>query len=180
MKKTKSEELFDTYYAQYSKQIESYCNYKLKSYPEYAQECVQDTFTVLFEKLNDDVQINYVKAFLFKTADNFVKKKYRELNRVNSKIVSIDDMQTELSYEQSFFEDIDENLIISLKEKIINSLTPQERELLYFTCKNDSNTYLTTKELAEKYHCSETNIRQKIFILRTKIKKKIKENVNDL
>lgn len=173
-------ELFEKYYNEHIDYIKQYCYYKLGDYPDYADDCVQDTFRVLFEKLLEDVEFQYIKAFLIKAASNFVKLKFREIDKEKNKSLSIDNNEIDIPYEQNFFDDVSEETILDLKDEIISSLTKGEQILLSKTCKKYENSYKTTKELAIEYSCSETNIRQKIFVLRTKIRKLAKEKTKDL
>lgn len=179
LKNKKAEVIFKQYYDEHLEYIRSYCYYKLYDYPDYAEDCIQDTFRVLFEKLQDDVEIKYVKAFLMKTASNFIKLKFRQIDKEKNKCVSIDEKGFDVEYNQEFFK-IDEETIHKLKDEILNSLTDDERRLLEKTCRNYKDSYKSTKELAAEYGCSELYIRQKIFLLRSKIKAQIKEKTNNL
>lgn len=180
MPKSKIDRAFEQYYEQYAQYIKSYCYFKLNDYPDYADDCVQDTFRVLFEKLSEDIEFEYIKAFLIKTASNFVKLKFREIDKAKNKAVSIDAEELNLIYEEKFFDDVSEDVILNLKDEIIASLSFEERRLLIQTCKQYKDSYLTTKQLALEYSCSETNIRQRIFVLRTKIKQLAKEKTKNL
>lgn len=180
MLKSKVDRVFEQYYEQYVEYIKNYCHFKLNDYPDYAEDCVQDTFRVLFEKLNEDVEFEYIKAFLIKTASNFVKLKFREIDKLKNRTISIDAEELDLTYEEKFFDDVSEDVILSLKDEIISSLSFEEQRLLNQTCKQYKDSYLTTKQLAIEYDCSETNIRQRIFVLRTKIKRIAKEKTNNL
>lgn len=171
--------IFEQLYNEYIGYISHYCYYKLSDYPEYAQDCIQDTFRVLFEKLSENVEIEYPKAFLIKTASNFVKLKYRDIDKEKNRHISIDYDFPDIPVEQEFFS-IDYNVIDSLKNEILSELSDSEKELLSKICRNYENSYKTTKQLAEEYSCSETNIRQKIFVLRTKIKRLIKDKTKNL
>lgn len=171
--------MFEQYYSKYIEYVSKYCYYKLYDYPDYAQDCIQDTFRVLFEKLSEDVEVQYVKAFLIKTASNFVKLKYRQIDKEKNKTISIDGDEIDIEYNQDFFK-TDEETIHKLKNEILSSLTNDERKLLKETCKNYKDSYKTTKELAKEYGCSESAIRQRIFVLRNKIKLQIKEKTKDL
>lgn len=179
MSKENIDLLFEQYYNEYIDYVKKYCYYKLSDYPDYAEDCIQDTFRVLFEKLCDNTEFEYVKAFLIKTAGNFVKLKYRDIDKEKNKNVSFDSGEINISYNQEFFK-TDADTLHKLKNEILNSLSAEERKLLEKTCKNYKNSYKTTKELAIEYKCSESNIRQKIFVLRKKIKMQIKEKTKDL
>ena len=178
MKKSKVDKVFEQLYGEYAGYVQAYCNYKLNDYPDYAQDCVQDTFRVLYENLKEDVEIQYPKAFLLKTASNFVKLKFREIDK-QKKTVSTEESMN-LAYEEYFDDDIEQETIEKIKNEILANLSDDERELLDETCKSNKDVYMTTKQLAQKYNCSENTIRQRIFILRTKIKKSIKEKTKHL
>ena len=50
---------FECYYNEYVEYIRRYCYYKLNDYPDYAEDCVQDTFRVLFEQLSKDTKLEF-------------------------------------------------------------------------------------------------------------------------
>lgn len=171
--------IFEKYYNEYFEYIKRYVFYKLNDYPDYAEDCVQETFRVLYEKLSQDIEFKYVKAFLIKTANNFVQQKYREITNEKSRNVSFETFDQEIPIYQNYFE-VDEETILNLKDEIIRSLSKEEKELLIKTCKNYKDYYKTTRELSAEYSCSETNIRQKIFVLRRKIRRLIKEKAKNI
>lgn len=80
---------FECYYNEYVEYIRRYCYYKLNDYPDYAEDCVQDTFRVLFEQLSKDTKLEYPKQFLIKTASNFVKLKFRDIDKEKNKNFSM-------------------------------------------------------------------------------------------
>lgn len=172
-------ELFNIYYTEYLDYIKRYCYLKLGDYPDYAEDCIQDTFRVLFEKLSEDVEFEYFKAFLIKTASNFVKLKYREIDKQKNKIISIDSSEIEIPYEKDLLDNVSDEMIEMMKDEIIYSLSFEEQKLLRSTCKDYKDEYKTTKQLAQEYSCSETAIRQRVFVLRKKIKALVKEKINN-
>lgn len=170
---------FECYYNEYVEYIRRYCYYKLNDYPDYAEDCVQDTFRVLFEQLSKDTKLEYPKQFLIKTASNFVKLKFRDIDKEKNKNFSMNQTDFDIPIEQEFFK-VDYDVIVRLKNEILSELSESERILLSKTCKNYKNSYQTTKQLAAEYNCSETCIRQRIFILRRKIKCLVKEKTKKL
>lgn len=172
--------LFINYYKEYLSYIRHYCYLKLGDHPDYAEDCIQDTFRVLFERLNEDAMIKNVKAFLIKTASNFVKLKYRELEIQKKRIHPIDHHQMDIPYEPDLLDNVSDEMIEMLKNEILDSLNPGEQLLLLQTCKDYKDAYRTTKQLALEYGCSETAVRQRIFVLRQKIRALIKEKLKNL
>ena len=179
MSKNDINKAFEELYNEYIGYISSYCYYKLNDYPEYAQDCVQDTFRVLFEHLLNNIELEHPKAFLIKTASNFVKLKFRDIDKQKNKQISIDYDCLDIPIEQEFFS-VDYDVIDNFKDEILSKLSESERILLSKICKNYTDSYKTTKQLAKEYGCSETNIRQKIFVLRTKIKMMVKDKTKNL
>lgn len=172
--------VFQEYYDAYADEIRQYCEYRLRNNPEYAEDCVQETFKVLLEMLNKNVEFKYVRAFLRKTASNFVNQKYREIENSYKRIVSIDEDNIEISYEINFFGKVSEEEIVEMKDDILSRLSDKEKTLFMETCCSYVDSYKTTCELAAKYSCSETAIRQRIFVLRTKIREIAKELTKDM
>lgn len=170
---------FEYYYDEYVEYVRRYCYYKLNDYPDYAEDCIQDTFRVLFEELSKDIKLEYPKQFLIKTASNFVKLKFRAIDKEKNKNFSIDQLNLDIPIEQEFFK-VDDDVLFRLKREILSELSESERILLSKTCKNYKSSYKTTKQLAAEYNCSETCIRQRIFNLRRKIKKLAKEKTKSL
>lgn len=172
--------LFNKYYDENIEKIKKYCYFKLSDYPDYAEDCVQDTFRVLYEELLKGKSFKYITAFLVKTAGNFVNLKLRDIDKQKNKNISIEGNELELLYEQNFFNDVPDELILKYKDEIISSLEEEEQILLGKTCKYLNDSYRTTKQLAVEYSCSKTNIRQKIYVLRNRIKAIAKEKTKNL
>lgn len=78
-----SEKDINNIYAEYCNEhyetIKKVCSAMLREYPDYAEDCVQDAFEVLLNKLRDGTEITYVKAFLIKTAKNLVLKAFKKI-----------------------------------------------------------------------------------------------------
>lgn len=172
--------VFQKYYDAYVEEVRQYCEYRLRKHPGYAEDCVQETFRVLLEKLNEDIEFKYIRAFLRKTASNFVNQKFREIEESCKRYVSLEQGNWDISYEIDFTEHISESDIADMRNKVINILTEDEKTLLWKTCHGYVDSYKSTQELAKEYSCSETAIRQRIFVLRAKIKAIAKELTKDM
>lgn len=120
---------FECYYNEYVEYIRRYCYYKLNDYPDYAEDCVQDTFRVLFEQLSKDAKLEYPKQFLIKTASNFVKLKFRDIDKEKNKNFSMNQTDFDIPIEQEFFK-VDYDVIVRLKDEILSELSESERILL--------------------------------------------------
>lgn len=63
---------------QYEPYIRKLCCYKLKSLPNYIDDCVQDVFLDLSETLSSGKTIEYPKAWLTTVTNNKIKDIYSE------------------------------------------------------------------------------------------------------
>lgn len=171
--------LFDEYYNNFYFLIYSFCNAKLNCREQDASDCAQETFEVLLEKLKGGEEILNVRSFLFGTATNILKHKFREIEIQQRRLVPLYEKENDLRYDQIFFGDISQETIIKMKDEIIEALTAKEKELLYFITDLDGSPAVKYKELAEYYSCSETLIRQRVFLLKNKIILMVKEKTAD-
>ena len=88
--KKKADELFKSAYEDNYVSVYRYCLSRLKD-NEMTEDCVQETFLLLYKKYLAGEEVSYVKAFLMKTAGNFVLKKFDEIKKMQ-KNVNIDEI----------------------------------------------------------------------------------------
>lgn len=90
--KRKADELLSDAYKAYYTDVYRFCMSLLTSDCDGINDCVQEAYIVLYNKYLDGEEIEYVKAFLFKTAKNFVLKRIREIDKSNN-FVNIEDVK---------------------------------------------------------------------------------------
>ena len=158
--------------------IRKLCTYKLKSLPNYVDDCVQDVFLDLSDAINKGKVIEYPKAWLTKVANNKIKDIYAQAKNEAEKIVSFESENLDSSYygvvNDEYFT-IEEEQIPVLKEKVINMLDDKEQQLLY-------DRYTLNKSIsviAKEYNTTENNIYQKLFRLKQKTKMLIEKVLNE-
>ena len=61
-------------YSEYRIKLFNYCLSRLDGSREAADDCVQETFIVFYNKLLDGEEFENPRAFLYRTADNFVRR----------------------------------------------------------------------------------------------------------
>ena len=137
-KKSRADALFKETYKQYYSDIYRFClSYLLKDRSS-VDDVVQETFIVLYNKYLEGEEIVYTKAFLLKTAHNFVQKRLREHKR-DIKNISLD----EIIEIPSQNEDLDERLSFEeYSRQISDALTERDAELFRLR-------YLENKSLEE-------------------------------
>ena len=165
-------------WAEHEPYIRKLCTYKLKSLPNYVDDCVQDVFLDLSDAINKGKVIEYPKAWLTKVANNKIKDIYAQAKNEAEKIVSFESENLDSSYygvvNDEYFT-IEEEQIPVLKEKVINMLDDKEQQLLY-------DRYTLNKSIsviAKEHNTTENNIYQKLFRLKQKTKMLIEKVLNE-
>lgn len=178
-----SEKDVNSIYAEYCnehyKAIKTICSAMLCEYPDYAEDCVQDTFEVLLNKLRDGTEITYVRAFLIKTAKNIALKTLNEIHKEKIKKVPSDGDEAEGSYEQKFFDNISDDRLEEIKENTLQLLTPKEQELLELMvpdCRTKDERY---KAAAKKLKCSKSTVRRRFLKLQLKVENILDETMGE-
>ena len=158
--------------------IRKLCTYKLKSLPDYVDDCVQDVFLDLSDALDKGKTIEYPKAWLTKVVNNKIKDIYTQAKKESEKIVPLESENFDSSYygivNDEYFTIEDEQIPV-LKEKVINMLDDKEQQLLY-------DRYTLNKSIsviAKEYNTTENNIYQKLFRLKQKTKMLIEKVLSE-
>lgn len=158
--------------------IRKLCTYKLKSLPDYIDDCIQDVFLDLSDVLNKGKVIEYPKAWLTKVANNKIKDIYNQAKRDAEKIVPLESQNLDNTYSGVVYDEyfsIEDEQIPVLKEKVINLLDDKEQQLLYdrYTLKKSISI------IAKEHNTTENNIYQKLFRLKQKTKMLIEKVLNE-
>lgn len=158
--------------------IRKLCTYKLKSLPDYVDDCIQDVFLDLSDALHKGKVIEYPKAWLTKVVNNKIKDIYTQAKKESEKIVPLESENFDSSYygvvNDEYFTIEDEQIPV-LKEKVINLLDDKEQQLLYdrYTLKKSISV------IAKEHNTTENNIYQKLFRLKQKTKMLIEKVLNE-
>ena len=160
-KKEEADRLFKEAYKQYYSDVYRFAlSYLIKDRAS-VDDVVQETFLVLYNKYIKGEEIAYTKAFLFKTADNFIKKKLKEYQR-HSKNVSID----EIIEIPSQSEDMDEKLSFEeYSRQISEALSVRDAELF----KLRYIEKLSLEEISERLEISISAAGTRVYRLRKRL-----------
>ncbi len=103
------DERFKKYYSTYYASLFKFCLSKLKNDRHAVEDACQETFMVLYKRMTEQEIIDYPYAFMLKTADNIIKRYYKDAEQ-SSRNVSLEDVivlpaenrdiDAELSFEQ--------------------------------------------------------------------------------
>ena len=160
-----SKEIAEAYY----EDILKFCSSQLNN-EEDARDITQEVF-LLFQKKFRELNDTNIKAWLLNVAQKKIFEKFREIKK-NTKNISLNE-NTDFSKDASFVKQIDDFIYISDEEiekekfKIIEKLTPKERELF----KMIYIERLKYVEIAERMGTTENAIAIRAVRLKQKIKK---------
>lgn len=163
--KKKADEMLKSAYEDNYASIYRYCLSKLKN-NEMTEDCVQDAFLVLYKKYLAGEEIVYVKAFLMKTAGNFVHKKFDEIAKSQC-LLDIEDVINIPSHS----EDIDDRLTFDeYSRQISAALSTLDANI--FTLRYINEYKL--EEIAQQLDMSVSAVTTRLSRIRQKLKKIIK------
>lgn len=163
-------------YDLYAKSIEKFCFTRLGEAAGMTEDCVQEAFLIYYNKLLDNQTFENVRAFLYKTADNMVKRAKEKYYKNAKRHKDIDDVAEsqgrEIDFDELVFRDMDYDLA---KEILIEMLTDSEKEL--YRLKYVEKKSL--KEIGEILKIPPPAVANRTSRLRSKVKKLIEPILND-
>lgn len=167
--KKQVDEEFKLVYDTYFENITRFCKVKLKNRNE-AQDCVQECFTVYYNRLLQGEKIENAGAYLYKIADNVVNSQFRR-DKKQMNLVDIDELREELYVENTAdYSNLDYDTVA---EKIINELNIKEKEIYELRYIHKKSL----EEISQTLNISFTAVAQRLFRLREKVKKIVNEEM---
>lgn len=160
-KKKKADALLSDAYTKYYTDVYRFCMSLLTSDRSGIDDCVQETFIVLYNKYLDGDEIEFVKAFLFKTAKNYVLKRIRDNTKTQS-AVNLEDVEELISDS----EEIDEKLTFEEYNRQISAAL-SERDALLFKLRYIDEYSL--EEIADKLDTTVSVVGTRIFRLKKRL-----------
>ena len=161
------EQFINDCYEKYYKSLFKYCRVRLGEFNEHAEDCVQDAFVILQRKLTEGETIEQPRAFLYRTADNFVKRTTEHYIKERKRTVDLD--TAENTPAQSIIsDDFDYDAFAQI---LISTLIEQEQELYILKYVQQKSL----KEIAELLGIQPTAAAKRVSRLRQHIKDLIYE-----
>ena len=165
-KKKRANALLQECYNEYRIKLFNYCLSRLDGSREAADDCVQETFIVFYNKLLDGEEFENPRAFLYRTADNFVK---RQKQRAASELKHQVPLETAADIgvtDDEYFEKLDLIDYEECAKILLNLLTAEEKRIydLRYIQK------IGVEELAERLGISRPAASMRLMRLRSKIK----------
>lgn len=161
------EQFINYCYEKYYQSIFKYCRVRLGEFSEHAEDCVQDTFVILQRKLTEGEKIEQPRAFLYRTADNFVKRTVEHYSKERKRTVELTEAENAPA-PPIIFDDFDYDEFARI---LIATLSEQEQELYILKYVQQKSL----KEIAEILNIQPTAVAKRVSRLRQRIKDLIYE-----
>ncbi len=161
-----ADKLVSECFKEYRLKLFRYCLARLDGSREDADDCVQDAFLVFQKTLAEGKTVENPRAFLYRTAENFVKRRKEENAKAAKRNVPLEFAENTVTVEYDYLRAVDETDYDLLAEKLINTLTPNEKQLydLRYRQKNEVN------QIAGFLGISPAAVSMRLMRLRDKVK----------
>lgn len=160
---------FTQIYDEYRSAIYKFCLVRLRGDSHAAEDCMQNTFIVLYKKMQSKEEIEYPRAFLYRTADNLILKCVSQKVREEKSTVPLDEYE-DLAYEERQ-DEIDSDIDYSVLNRKITAILNEEEQMLFKLKYIDD---LTIEQAAAAVSISQTAAAKRLQRIRDKIKNSIK------
>ena len=166
-----ADKLVSECFKEYRLKLFRYCLARLDGSREDADDCVQDSFLVFQKTLAEGKTVENPRAFLYRTAENFVKRRKEENAKAAKRNVPLEFAENTATVEYDYLRAVDETDYDLLAEKLINTLTPNEKQLydLRYRQKNEVN------QIAGSLGISPAAVSMRLMRLRDKVKQIVYE-----
>lgn len=126
--KKRANALLQECYNEYRIKLFNYCLSRLDGSREAADDCVQETFIVFYNKLLDGEEFENPRAFLYRTADNFVKRQKQKDAVELKRSIPLDDA-TEFGVTDGYLSRLDLIDYEEIAKILLNLLTDEEKQI---------------------------------------------------
>ncbi len=92
MNKSDADKILSKCYDDCYQSLLKYCRVRLGKFDSHAHDCVQEAFIVLYNKLKSGETIDNPRAFLYRTADIFIKRTVKECSRQQSRNIPLEEI----------------------------------------------------------------------------------------
>lgn len=164
--KKRADALLQKCYNEYRIRLFSYCLSRLDGSREAADDCVQETFIVFYNKLLDGEEFENPRAFLYRTADNFVRRQKQKDASELRRQVPLEAAEDIGTTNDNYTAQLDLIDYEECAKHLLGLLTDEEKQIydLRYIQKNG------VEDIAEKLGISRPAASMRLMRLRNKIK----------
>ena len=163
--KKQSTALLQQLYDDYRLKLFNFCLARLSGERESADDCVQEAFLVLSTKLKNGEEIENPRAFLYRTAENFVRRRQEQIAKDAKRLVPLEKAAEAATNDEVFSEAIENIDYDALAERLIDALDDDEKML--YNLRYIENTRVD--EIAKILNISRPAVSMRLIRLKTKI-----------
>ena len=166
--KKRADALLQECYDQYRIRLFNYCLSRLDGSREAADDCVQETFIVFYDRLLDGEQFENPRAFLYRTADNFVKRQKQKTASELRREVPLESV-SDIGVDDEYIMKLDEIDYEEYAKILLNLLSEEEKQIydLRYIRK------LGVEAVAQRLGISRPAASMRLMRLRNKIKEMV-------
>lgn len=157
--------LLQQLYDDYRLKLFNFCLARLSGERESADDCVQEAFLVLSTKLENGEEIENPRAFLYRTAENFVRRRQEQIVKDTKRIVPLENATEAATTDEVFYEAIENIDYDALAERLIDKLDDDEK--LLYNLRYIKNTRVD--EIATILNISRPAVSMRLVRLKAKI-----------
>ena len=165
--KEAADRLLTQAYEEHQQRLYAFCKSRLREFGDFTDDCVQKAFLFYYDKLLEGEEIQNVRAYLYRVADNICKDEYSRNIRREMRSANIEDAEEVADPLQDFeleqAANIDYDMLARL---LISELGEQEQEL--FRLKYVEKRSL--EEIGEMLDMRANTVAKRTSRLRAKIK----------
>ena len=163
--KSRADKLLEQCYSEYRIKLFNYCLARLDS-REAADDCVQEAFVVFYNQLIEGIKFENPRAFLYRTADNFVKRRKVQNAAAAAHEIPLDTARDYAARDMNFSEAINNIDFDELAKRLINELDEDE-QMLY---KKRYVDKLGVEVISKYFGISRPGVSMRLIRLRNKIR----------
>lgn len=149
-----------------------YCNVRMGDARVSADDCVQEAFLVYYNRMLSGEEIENPRAYLYRTADNFLKRAVEEYARSLKHTVPLEEAVEKCADTLPF--DLENTDYDALAQKLLDTLSEQEQQ--FYKLKYIER--LPLSDIAEKLEISPTAAAKRSSRLRQSIKEKLADFID--
>jgi len=171
------EAFFESLCSRYFERIYFYCKRLVRGqeqFMDFVEECTQNTFLEARKQISKLRNHPNIEGWLYTTARNLINSSYRSMYIKRKYEVSMDDVlsnyicEPEMDFEELFNSAVD---LDKLSAEVLQKLTSGEYELYMDYFVNNASV----SDLSRKYNISVTATTTRIYRLKKKIKRMVRE-----
>lgn len=160
-----ADKILNDCYNEYRIKLFNYCLARLGT-REAADDCVQEAFIVFYNKLLDGEKFENPRAFLYRTADNFVKRQKQKTASEQRRTVPLEEAESFGITDDEYIARLDLIDYEECAKVLIRLLTDEEKQLYELRYIRKTGV----EEIAEKLGISRPAASMRLMRLRNKIK----------